>query len=198
MLSVALLMPVIGYVTYIAEPGSSLFSWHPICMSFAFGGLMMAGVEAVSVSTRRRPGRLTLHWQLQLAAALIAAVGFTVIYVNKERRGAAHFTSLHGQWGAVCLTATAAQLVGGLLALYAARVPNLVAPRVTKTLHALSGSVLAGLGLYTVRLGLDSVWFRNAAALWARPAGDLLLGLSALGLIYRVLVSRGYVKPKVN
>ena len=159
---------------------------------------MLAGVEAVSLSTRARPGRVTLHWQLQLAGALLAAAGFSVIYVNKEWRGAAHFSSLHGQWGSVCLTAAGVQLLGGLLALYAARVPNLMAPRVTKSLHALSGAVLAGLGLYTIRLGLDSVWFRNSAALWARPAGDLLLALAALALLYRVLASRGYVKAKVN
>ena len=159
---------------------------------------MLAGVEAVSLSNRPRPSRLTFHWQLQLVTGLLALAGFCVIYLNKERSGAGHFTSQHGQWGSVALTAAAAQSAGGLLALYAARVPNLVAPRVTKTLHALAGTVLAALGLYTIRLGLDSVWFRNSAGLWARSAGDVLLGLAGLSLVYRVLVSRGHVKAKVN
>ncbi|XP_037088249.1 cytochrome b561 domain-containing protein 2-like [Pollicipes pollicipes] len=190
MLAVLLTTPIIGYIIYVAVPGSSLFSWHPICMSISFAGMMLGGAEVFSLGSQRYRHRVTLHWQLQAAAAVLSLAGLAAIFFNKELRGAPHFTSTHGQLGLAAVAAATVQSAGGLLALYATRLPRLVAPRLTKTLHAMSGVVLVALGLYTLRLGLATAWFQLVAAPLAQPVGELLLALAVLRVTYRVVMFR--------
>ncbi|XP_063847873.1 transmembrane reductase CYB561D2-like [Scylla paramamosain] len=162
------------YITYLARPGSSLFSWHPFLMSLAvtqFTGLM---AEAVSLFTkyslatgRPHSTRVTAHWVLLAAAAIAHGLGYAAIYYTKESKNKPHLTSWHGSLGFVTSLVLWTQVSVGVFAKYPKVLERFVSLRALREGHSLSGSLCFVLGVVTVCVSLWSDWFQSNAGMWA-------------------------------
>ncbi|MBN3303120.1 C56D1 protein, partial [Amia calva] len=64
-------------ITLLSRPGTSLFSWHPTCMSFAFclcvtEGVLLLSAEGSPLCLRSRQGRVRVHWLYHATCGLLA------------------------------------------------------------------------------------------------------------------------------
>ncbi|XP_045128413.1 transmembrane reductase CYB561D2-like [Portunus trituberculatus] len=155
------------FITYLARPGSSLFSWHPFLMSLAFTGLMS---EAVSIFTRHslasgRPHstKITAHWALLAAAAAAHGLGYAAIYYTKESKNKPHLTSWHGLLGLATSILLWGQVTIGVVAKYPKVVEKFVSLRSIRSGHSLSGSLCFCLGMVCVCVSCWSDWFQGGA-----------------------------------
>ena len=89
-------------ITITADPGSTLFSWHPTCMSASFLVLLPFSTRFLKYRTAfTYRTRKLVHWSSQLLALALCLAGFYAIYENKNRIGKPHFTTKHGLSGLV-------------------------------------------------------------------------------------------------
>ncbi|KAM9759284.1 putative transmembrane reductase CYB561D1 [Menidia menidia] len=103
----------------LSRPGTSLFSWHPVCMSIAYGVFMTQGVllfhadgSPFCVCSRRVKARL--HLLLHLLAAAFSAVGVGFMAASRSVSGLPHLSSGHALLGAATLAASGLQAADGL------------------------------------------------------------------------------------
>ncbi len=90
-----------GFVVYTAQPGSSLFSWHPTLMVLAFAFLMAQAILVFSLesSLLRKASRVVkvnTHAVGMFLSLLCALIGTYIIWYNKEINEKPHMTSWHG------------------------------------------------------------------------------------------------------
>jgi len=138
-----------SYTIWSAQPGSSLFSWHPTCMVIS----QFLAMEAVLLFyTTPLKWRVTLHWVLQGAALLTLCIGFSIIYVNKELNEKPHFTSYHGLSGLGTLVYMIIQSLGGLCVKISPKT-KFISPKQLRSLHRRSGIFALLAFLITVFLG---------------------------------------------
>merc|ERR1739848_874086 len=103
-------------ITITAQPGSTLFSWHPTCMSASFLILLPLSTRFLKYRTKitYRTRKLT-HATAQLLALALCLAGFYAIYENKNRIGKPHFTTKHGLSGLVlCVLVLVQGLIFGV------------------------------------------------------------------------------------
>ncbi|CAI5463434.1 unnamed protein product [Closterium sp. Yama58-4] len=97
----------------------SLFGYHPAALALGFVFLMGEGVIAAAVGKgRQRPLWINIHALLQGLAGAAIAAGTTAIYLNKNRLGKPHFTTLHSQLGLAALVLSAGIAAGGAVVKY--------------------------------------------------------------------------------
>lgn len=163
------------YITYLAQPGTSLFSWHPFLMTLAFTGLMTEAVVMFSKyglgSGRLHSTKVTGHWALLAAAATAHGLGYAAIYYTKEGKNKPHLTTWHGLLGLITSVLFWIQLSAGVFSKYPKLLQSFVSLRDLRAGHSLSGSVTFALGMVTLCLGLCSAWFNTNAAPWSFYAG---------------------------
>lgn len=94
-LPLVLLALVVGL--YPALNKWAWFHWHPLLMMLAF--IALAGNAAL---VKKVPGKenTKLHANLMFGSLLLGAMGYYVIYTNKEALGKQHLTTTHGWLGA--------------------------------------------------------------------------------------------------
>ncbi|XP_004615272.2 transmembrane reductase CYB561D2 isoform X2 [Sorex araneus] len=151
------------FVTVLARPGSSLFSWHPVLMSLAFSFLMTEALlvfspESSLLRSLSRKGRTRCHWVLQLLALMCALLGLGLVILHKEQLGKAHLATWHGQAGLLAVLWAGLQCSGGVGLLYPKLLPRWPLAKL-KLYHATSGLVCYLLGSASLLLGMCSLWF---------------------------------------
>jgi hypothetical protein len=74
---------------FTGRHGFELFSWHPVCITLGFVGLMSEGIllgtAFRSLDGPERVQAIIRHALMQLAACITIAIGFWAIYRNKVR-----------------------------------------------------------------------------------------------------------------
>ncbi|KAM3914215.1 transmembrane reductase CYB561D2 [Leptodactylus fuscus] len=186
------------YISWVAQPGTTLFSWHPFLMSLAFSFFMTEAILVFSPDSSlmrsfSRKARVRAHWILQLLCALCASLGLGIIYYNKSVHGKPHFSTWHGLLGLLTVLWALVQNAGGVTLLY----PKLVQRwtlSTRKLYHATSGLLGFLLGCTSLFLGMCSLWFS------ANVTGGswYLLALCPLlaGLVVMNQVSNAYLYRK--
>lgn len=107
----------LGVTAGYLPPGAGwrLFSWHPLCMTIGFVGLMG------SATVTKRLGGYTntkLHAGLASLGLFSALGGFYAIYHNKDLHGKDHFTSYHSWYGLFALFGSIVPMLVGLVFLH--------------------------------------------------------------------------------
>ncbi|PFX16373.1 cytochrome b561 domain-containing protein 2-like [Stylophora pistillata] len=152
-------------VIWLAQPGSSLFSWHPTLMALGFCFLMIEAILMFSpqsslIASVPRATKVRLHWILQTSAVIAALGGFAAIYYNKNIYNKLHFQSWHGCLGLCTVIVICLQSLQGVGVLYS-KLPlaSMLKPRQLKQLHAMCGSLVYLFSCVTLCLGFYSNWF---------------------------------------
>ncbi|XP_030633342.1 transmembrane reductase CYB561D2 [Chanos chanos] len=151
------------FVSVLAKPGSSLFSWHPFLMTLAFSFLMTEALLIFSPHSspaRKFPHKTKgrLHWILQFLCASCSVLGLGAISYNKHLNGKPHFTSWHGLVGLVTVCIVGMQSVGALPLIYHKLAKGWSLAKL-KRYHAASGLITYLLGSASLLLGICSLWF---------------------------------------
>ena len=98
------------FIAILAKPGSSLFSWHPFCMSASFFMLIPFSTKILKYrSVLNYQTRKRAHWMSQLFSMFLVLFGFYAIYENKNRLNKLHFTTNHGLSGLITVICMAIQ-----------------------------------------------------------------------------------------
>ncbi|CAH3141667.1 unnamed protein product [Porites lobata] len=152
-------------VIWFAQPGTSLFSWHPTLMTLSFGFLMFEAILMFSpqsslILSFPRATKIKFHWILQTAAVIFALGGFAAIYINKNMHNKPHFQSWHGLFGFCTVILICLQSLQGVAVLYPKwPLARKMKPRQLKQLHAVCGSLVFLVACATLGLGFYSNWF---------------------------------------
>lgn len=151
-----------GFLLYNAEPGSTLFSYHPALMTIAYSLLVF---EAVQIFNKSNPVRswlpvrpVTFHWLLAGTSMICIGGGMYAVFTHKENLGKEHFVSLHSKLGLVANSGMFMTAIGGVLTLYRR---NLSLPPIVKTGHMVAGAVVYSCAVGALLTGLSSNWFSN-------------------------------------
>ncbi|XP_041744539.2 transmembrane reductase CYB561D2 isoform X2 [Coregonus clupeaformis] len=166
------------FITVLAKPGTSLFSWHPFLMTLA----------KLPHKTKRR-----VHWILQCLCASCATVGLASIFYNKHLNGKPHFASWHGLVGLGTVCVVGVQSLAALPLLYHSLAKGWSLARL-KRYHAASGLVTYLLGSVSLLLGICSVWFTGVVGGYTWYLAALCPALSTLVIMSQV--SNTYMAKK--
>ncbi|XP_058859558.1 probable transmembrane reductase CYB561D1 [Acipenser ruthenus] len=158
------------FITLLSRPGTSLFSWHPVCMSIGFSLCMTEGVllfssEGSPFCFQSRKGKVQLHWVLQALVAIAGGTGLGFIVASKNVSERPHLTSWHSLLGVATLVAVGCQVLCGVCLLFPKRVSSVARLRLY---HATCGLVTYLLATGTLVLAMCSDWFQGTikGALW--------------------------------
>lgn len=150
-----ILISFTAFIIYNANPGSSLFSWHPTFMVSSF----FLQTEGVLLYKYPRPeNRVAIHWAIQASSLTAQFLGFFAIYNNKENNNVQHFTTYHGLIGLLTFGFTIMQSVGGNIAKFSPYLKNFIKASKVKRGHRLFGMVVLGLLYTTIHLAMHSTW----------------------------------------
>lgn len=152
------------FVIYLAQPGTSSFSWHPTLMVLGFGLFMFEAILLFSpysslLGNSERSLKVKCHWILQALSAVCIHLGFAAIYYNKIKNDKPHFVSWHGKSGLLAVSmATMQTIVGPSLIYYKNRVLNPLGTSlaIRKKLHGLVGALSFFSGYIALVLSLYS------------------------------------------
>lgn len=156
-----------AFVAYTAKPGSSLFSWHPTMMTFAYSFFMIEAILLFSphssiLAKYSRKTKSTTHWIMMLLALACMIGGYLAIVINKDINGKLHLTSWHGLIGFITIMYTCVQAFGGLFQIWGwlrDLLPRSFTLGRLKGYHATSGLTLYMLACISLFLGMQSNWF---------------------------------------
>ncbi|KAJ7999465.1 hypothetical protein DPEC_G00194710 [Dallia pectoralis] len=157
-------------ISLLSRPGTSLFSWHPVCMSVAYLLCLTEGIlvfsEGSAFCFKSRNVKVRLHWLVQALVLLAAAVGVGFMIASKNRAQLPHLTCWHSILGVGTLAATVLQAACGVCLLFP-KLLKLSPPRL-KLYHATCGLVVYLLATVTVVSAMFTDWFQGIVkgALW--------------------------------
>jgi len=154
---------------YYASPGSSLFSWHPTCMSISFiitfttaAHVLRKNAQPTWSTPRQRGTSGLIHASAMGAALLLTIAGFAVMYQNKKVHNKEHFTSWHGKFGLATFVVTLFQaLILGLPSYFTSIRPSTVPLLQLRKVHAGSAVLFSILAATTLLLGFQTSWFQK-------------------------------------
>lgn len=162
-----------GFMIYLSNPGSDLFSWHPTCMSVAFMLLLLQAIvlfspESSLFPTTPKPDKVQLHWILHAFGTFSACFGFATVFLNKEVNNRKHFVSWHAKFGLATVLGVLAAIIGGVCARYSTStfMRKWIRPINTKLYHATAGMLVFMCAMATVALACYSNWFKNRVEGW--------------------------------
>lgn len=184
-------------ISVISRPGTSLFSWHPVCMSVAYWlcmteGLLLFSAEGSLCCCKSRKRKARVHWLCQTGGLLSALIGLAFMVASKTRSELPHLVSWHSVLGICTLVVTVLQAVCGLCILF----PQLLFPKLlhppphpskVRLYHTTCGLVVYFLATFTIVSAMFSDWFQ--ATVRGTPWWTLFLLtlLSALVVINQIL-----------
>eukprot|EP00117_Sycon_ciliatum_P027256 scpid99095/ scgid22188/ Cytochrome b561 domain-containing protein 1 len=157
-----------AWIAYLSQPGSSLFSWHPTLMSFAFLVAMPNGIFALSrnhplYASAKLSSKVTIHLLSQLVAVSSALIALATIITNKDNNKADHFTTRHGLIGLITCIAMVGATSGGVLANNTQLVKAFIKPAAMKSIHAFAaGCAVYPLAMTTIVLATYSNFLVSA------------------------------------
>ncbi|GLD65969.1 cytochrome b561 domain-containing protein 1 [Lates japonicus] len=76
-------------ISLLSRPGTSLFSWHPVCMSVAYclcmtEGILLFSAEGSPFCFKSRKGKVRLHWFCQALVLIASATGLGFMVASKN------------------------------------------------------------------------------------------------------------------
>ncbi|XP_004068961.1 cytochrome b561 domain-containing protein 1 [Oryzias latipes] len=152
-------------VSVLSRPGTSLFSWHPVCMTVAFcvfmtEGLLLFSAEGSPFCFKSRKGKVRVHWLCQVLALTAAATGLGFIIASKSVSEHPHLTSWHSLLGSCTLASTLLQAGFGICVTFHKELHLSLPPSRLKLYHATCGLLVYLLATVTVVSALFSDWFQ--------------------------------------
>ncbi|TNN88222.1 Cytochrome b561 domain-containing protein 1 [Liparis tanakae] len=168
-------------ISLLSRPGTSLFSWHPVCMSVAYclcmtEGILLFSAEGSPFCFKSRQCKVRLHWFCQALVLIAAAIGLGFMLASKNVSELPHLVTWHSWLGISTLAATALQAACGICMIFPKLLPLSSSPMKMKLYHATCGLVVYLLATVTVVSAMFSDWFQatvKGLAWW----GFLLLPL---------------------
>eukprot|EP00455_Lapot_gusevi_P051345 TRINITY_DN762_c0_g1_i2.p1 TRINITY_DN762_c0_g1~~TRINITY_DN762_c0_g1_i2.p1 ORF type:complete len:184 (-),score=34.92 TRINITY_DN762_c0_g1_i2:61-612(-) len=143
---------VCSYLTYSGT--MTLFAYHPFLMIYA---ICFCVPTALWCEKKKFPSKHWFHMGFQILAAILMAVGYLVIWQNKELFKRAHLQTWHSWIGAAVFFCFVIQCVGASFQLFPGKSPKDRAKHVD--LHKSSGSLLFLLSVVALFYG----WFSMGA-----------------------------------
>ncbi|XP_061584689.1 probable transmembrane reductase CYB561D1 [Cololabis saira] len=176
----------------LARPGTSLFSWHPMCMSVAYCLLMTEGIllfsaEGSPFCFKSRKGKVRLHWFFQTLVLILAATGLGFIVGSRTVSELPHLASWHSLLGAATLAATGLQAACGVAVVFHKQLRLSFPPARLKLYHATWGLLVYLLATVTVVAATFSDWFQATVKGWAWWAFLLLPLYPALVVMNQII-----------
>ncbi|KAG9260643.1 cytochrome b561 domain-containing protein 1 [Astyanax mexicanus] len=188
-------------VSALARPGTSLFSWHPVCMSFAFclcmtEGILLFSAEGSPLCFKSRKGKIRMHWIFQALMLLAAATGLGFMVASKNVSELPHLTSWHSLLGVATLAATVLQAACGVCLLFPKLLGIHSVPRL-RLYHATCGLVAYLLATVTVMGAMFTDWFQATVkgVMWY---GFLLLPLFPALVVMNQITNAFLPKKKLT
>lgn len=131
------------------------------------------------------------HWVLQSLMVICAAVGFTVIYVNKVNGGRDHFTTWHGLLGLCTVISCVGQALAGITLLFPFLIKRFVSLAQAKIYHATYGLLNYTLVTIVLNLALWSNWASSniTGVYWYASLGCV----DVLALVVMTQVTNNYL-----
>nr|XP_046237500.1 probable transmembrane reductase CYB561D1 [Scatophagus argus]XP_046237509.1 probable transmembrane reductase CYB561D1 [Scatophagus argus] len=158
----------------LSRPGTSLFSWHPVLMSFAYclcmtEGILLFSAEGSPFCCKSRKVKVRLHWFCQALVLIAAATGLGFMVASKNVSERPHLVTWHSMLGICTVAATVLQAACGICVLFPKLLRLSSLPRL-KLYHATCGLVVYLLATVTVMSAMFSDWFQatvKGVAWWA-------------------------------
>ncbi|XP_020786617.1 probable transmembrane reductase CYB561D1 [Boleophthalmus pectinirostris] len=177
-------------ISVLSRPGTSLFSWHPVCMSVAYWLCMTEGLllfaEGSLCCCRSRKRKVGLHWCFQAVGLVSAVTGLGFMVASKNRSQLPHLVSWHSVLGVCTLVVTALQAACGLCMLFPQIQQVSLYSAKLKLYHTTFGLVVYFLATVTIVSALFSDWFQatmRGAAWWILLLVTLLPALVVMNQI---------------
>ncbi|XP_019723189.1 putative transmembrane reductase CYB561D1 isoform X4 [Hippocampus comes] len=130
-------------IAVLSRPGTSLFSWHPLCMALA-----------------SRKWKVRLHWFCQTLALIVAATGLGFIVASKNLSESRHLATWHSRLGICTLAASALQAACGVCVIYPKLLCLSTPPPRLKLYHGTCGLVVYLLATLTIMAAMLSDWYQ--------------------------------------
>ncbi|XP_051531467.1 probable transmembrane reductase CYB561D1 isoform X2 [Myxocyprinus asiaticus] len=148
----------------LSRPGTSLFSWHPVCMSLGFGlcmteGILLFSAEGSPLCFKSRKWKVRLHWFFQALLLVFGATGFSFMVASKNVSEHSHFTSWHSLLGVGTMAATVLQAICGIFLLFPTLISTQSFPRL-RLYHRTCGLVAYLLATITIMSAMFTDWFQ--------------------------------------
>ncbi|XP_033823301.1 probable transmembrane reductase CYB561D1 isoform X1 [Periophthalmus magnuspinnatus] len=174
----------------LSRPGTSLFSWHPVCMSVAYWlclteGLLLFG-EGSLYCCKSRSHKVCMHLCCQAAELVFAITGLGFMVASKNRSELPHLVSWHSVLGLCTLVVTALQAACGLCVHFPKQQQILLYPSKLKLYHTTLGLVVYFLATVTILSAMFSDWFQatvRGVGWWALLLLPLLPALVVMNQI---------------
>ena len=98
------------------------------------------------------------HWILQLLMVICSLGGLLAIYMSKEERGKAHYTSWHGLLGLITVISCCSQALAGIVLIYPTLIKRFISLAQLKIYHAVYGLFNYTLVTIVLNLAMRSNW----------------------------------------
>ncbi|XP_030634547.1 putative transmembrane reductase CYB561D1 [Chanos chanos] len=152
-------------MSILSRPGSSLFSWHPLCMSVGFclcmtEGILLFSTECSPFCCKARKNKVRLHWFFQAILLVAGGTGLAFMVASKNVSQLPHLTSWHSLLGVGTLVATVLQAICGLCLLFHKFLGNFSLPRL-RLYHTTCGLVAYLLATVTIIAAMFTHWFQT-------------------------------------
>ncbi|KAK2821034.1 hypothetical protein Q5P01_023993 [Channa striata] len=162
-------------VSLLSRPGTSLFSWHPVCMSLAYclcmtEGILLFSADGCHFCFKSRKSKVRLHRFLQALVIVAAVTGLGFMVASKNLSELPHLLSWHSVLGCCTLAATGLQAACGICVTFPKLLRLSSAPPRLRLYHATCGLVVYLLATVTVVSAMFSDWFQatvKGVAWWA-------------------------------
>ncbi|XP_027858360.1 putative transmembrane reductase CYB561D1 [Xiphophorus couchianus] len=185
-------------ISVLSRPGTSLFSWHPLCMSVAYclcmtEGILLFSAEGTIFCLKSRKNKVRFHWLCQALALVAAAVGLGFILASKVVSELPHLVSWHSLMGCCTLAASLLQAGCGTCLVFHKQLRLSSSPARLKLYHDTCGLVVYLLATGTIMLAMVSDWFQatvKGAAWWLMAVLPLFPALVAMNQITNAYLPR--------
>ncbi|XP_028303329.1 putative transmembrane reductase CYB561D1 [Gouania willdenowi] len=187
------------FFSVLSRPGTSLFSWHPVCMSAAYclcltEGVLLVSPDAPLVCFKSRTMKLLLHWFFQALVLIAGSTGLCFMVASKNVSEHPHLTSWHSVMGVATLAVNVLQALCGVGVAFSTPLRLSASLPKLKLYHATCGLVLHLLATVTVTTAMFSDWFQ---AIVRGPVWWLLLFLPLFpGLVVMNQITSAFLSRK--
>lgn len=107
--------------------------------------------------------KLRCHWIIISIGCMLIAVGSSIVILNKDRLGKAHFKTWHGLFGLLGIIGCVPALFNGTAALWDVNLKVFIKPSIIKLIHQASGTVAFLFGGLALVLSVYTNWFLKAS-----------------------------------
>ncbi|XP_077429466.1 putative transmembrane reductase CYB561D1 isoform X1 [Vanacampus margaritifer] len=162
-------------ISVLSRPGTSYFSWHPLCMAFAYclcltEGILIFSSDLSLCCCKPRKYKVRLHWLCQILALMVATTGLGFIVASKNLSDSAHLATWHSRLGVCTLAASALQAACGVCVVFPKLLRLSMPPPRLKLYHVTCGLVVYLLATLTIMAAMFSDWYQaiiKGLAWWA-------------------------------